>query len=564
MIQVTFFSYTGKPTSVPKTLGTYTESFSVNLITDAFPALTVTIELAELVKGNYCIFRYPDKLATGGTRIFYWFVGEPVKFQNLYRYELSLDVLQTYWGGVKGLTQMIERSASIVPDNDLTDNKWAIGKKLGYNIYYGSLNDTTSPIKKSFPSNVRNIVLTTASNGGTLRAGNVLVDQTNHAFSNSYAISYDTSMAFSSWMWSHDLSTNLKKWFSDPAQSIISARVFPFEITNTGSQTQIVVGDLVAEDGSHPITGRKLDDGTMTIDMGYVEVHRDYNDFRDYAPYSSYKLWLPYVGYHDLNPAEFFSSGKCYIKYNVDLISGETVITLSASNTGNRTAHQIITTSLGMQLPISESGYANIQKNLLTGATNMALTMAMFHPQVQTSSTYTPGSRTVGETHSADFGGLPVPITQETNPVPYYGGYGTDAVFPAEWAEVTYTEGFTTDKRKLYFSPYSRRSWLHGMSALINDFAKPSPAKTTGNLGTAVYNTLKNSPFIIKYLVTPLNDSYQKEKYGKLVMTPSKIEDCRGYCKIHECNIEMMGLPYVVYQELVNCLESGFYIESEG
>lgn len=91
----------------------------------------------------------------------------------------------------------------------------------------------------------------------------------------------------------------------------------------------------------------------ITYDFGSIAVPATYGDYRDWT-LISYKLYLPFVGVIDLNPADVIGK-TLYLKYQINLTDGSAVCMLATSPiTGPDNSGNIFTTSAswGYDIPV--------------------------------------------------------------------------------------------------------------------------------------------------------------------------------------------------------------------
>ena len=105
------------------------------------------------------------------------------------------------------------------------------------------------------------------------------------------------------------------KWFYGVRPSITTART-----------SKITLGNVVVDKVSAPVYNGDF----VQVYMGYTEVVREYEDYRDYTNVR-YQAYIPMVGVIDLDPAQVV--GKyLHLLYTVNLTDGSAVVTLAISN----------------------------------------------------------------------------------------------------------------------------------------------------------------------------------------------------------------------------------------
>ena len=114
-------------------------------------------------------------------------------------------------------------------------------------------------------------------------------------------------------------------------------------------------------------------------DFGYIDIptelaSRMRGDYLDYAPFVKYQLYLPYVGYVDLNPNDIID-GKLGIQLNLNIITGEGLYVVYTDDNdkhqkvdGTEDGPQVIFTipcQLGLEVPITPSVMQNLVRSVV-------------------------------------------------------------------------------------------------------------------------------------------------------------------------------------------------------
>ena len=100
---------------------------------------------------------------------------------------------------------------------------------------------------------------------------------------------------------------------------VVGLSVFPFVITATGYQ-EIKINLC----GVHLTTGvssHYSNSQFVTLDMGSLEVKKYWDNCLDFDPFTSISLYLPYIGYVDLDTDEVMGK-TIQVKYNIDIFTG--------------------------------------------------------------------------------------------------------------------------------------------------------------------------------------------------------------------------------------------------
>ena len=105
------------------------------------------------------------------------------------------------------------------------------------------------------------------------------------------------------------------KWFYGVRSSVAATR-----------QSKVTLGNVVLDSTISPVHNGDF----VQVYMGYVNVTREYGDYRDYTNVR-YQTYIPMVGVIDLDPAQVVGK-DIHLLYTVNLTDGSAVVTLAISN----------------------------------------------------------------------------------------------------------------------------------------------------------------------------------------------------------------------------------------
>ena len=105
------------------------------------------------------------------------------------------------------------------------------------------------------------------------------------------------------------------KWFYGVRSSVSATR-----------QSKVTLGNVVLDGVITPVHNGDF----VQVYMGYVNVPREYNDYRDYTNVQ-YHAYIPMVGDIDLDPSQVVGK-DLHLLYTVNLTDGSAIVTLAVSN----------------------------------------------------------------------------------------------------------------------------------------------------------------------------------------------------------------------------------------
>ena len=100
---------------------------------------------------------------------------------------------------------------------------------------------------------------------------------------------------------------------------IIGLSIFPFTIAATGAKE--VKLNLMGIHLTTGVTCHYSDSQFVTLNMGSIDVKKYWDNCLDYDPYTRISIYLPYVGYVDLDTDEVMGK-EMTVKYNIDIVTG--------------------------------------------------------------------------------------------------------------------------------------------------------------------------------------------------------------------------------------------------
>ena len=124
--------------------------------------------------------------------------------------------------------------------------------------------------------------------------------------------------AFTNFIYSSPTSIidNFKKIWANPMDNIISLGTVPFNVTTTTPEEVKFCG-VPSGISMAPIASQYIQ-----IDCGYKKIDKYWDGALDYNNYTKIKLFLPFIGFIDLNTDDA-NGATVTIKYNIDLYTGD-------------------------------------------------------------------------------------------------------------------------------------------------------------------------------------------------------------------------------------------------
>lgn len=159
---------------------------------------------------------------------------------------------------------------------------------------------------------------------------------------------------------------------NNPIENIISCKAIPYAIS--GTTQEITLGNVKTG-----VNGEKISQNFSKQTIGSVAIAEHYHNFLDYAPYTNVIVYLPYIGFKELD-ASLVMGKTIRIEYTLDVITGGCLAQIYVGKirlyefTGNIGVDISITASNRAQV---ESAYINAGVGVVSSAMSGNVTGAV-------------------------------------------------------------------------------------------------------------------------------------------------------------------------------------------
>lgn len=186
--------------------------------------------------------------------------------------------------------------------------------------------------------------------------------------------------ALGRFLWSDGLDLNtFKKLFNDPFDTLLGLSIIPIVPPTSGTK-KIMFGNLDSGVSAKVISHQFVPD----VDMGTVTLGEVYNGALDYSPFTTVSIYLPFIGYRELNVQDIMNS-KIHLVYKFDVLTGGCIAELYVDHlkTGNKSkdnskfkwgAHSGLLASFegqcAVNIPLASQDYTNTIRAMI-GAVGM-------------------------------------------------------------------------------------------------------------------------------------------------------------------------------------------------
>lgn len=197
-------------------------------------------------------------------------------------------------------------------------------------------------------------------------------------------------------LWSEDFFSNILLLNNSPIENILSCKLLPLSLN--GSESTVKIGNV-----DMGINGNRLSKTVYRYNIGTITIPRVSNmGFLNYAPYTSIVIFLPFIGFKELNTSDIMGR-NISVDYIVDVITGACKAIITVNNyqcyefDGN----------CGIDIPLTagnrsqvEMGYvksavgvvSNIASKNIGGAISSGISGAMQQYHYSTNGSYSPAT----------------------------------------------------------------------------------------------------------------------------------------------------------------------------
>lgn len=165
-------------------------------------------------------------------------------------------------------------------------------------------------------------------------------------------------------LWGSNIFDKFSLVNNNPIENIISCKSIP--INTDGANQEIVLGNVATG-----VNGEKISNNFAKQTIGSIAINEHYHNFLDYAPYTNIILYLPYIGFKELDTTLVMNK-TLQVIYTVDAITGGCLAQVYV----NSVRLYEFTGNVGIDIPITASNRAQVEAGYIqagVGATASAL-----------------------------------------------------------------------------------------------------------------------------------------------------------------------------------------------
>lgn len=175
--------------------------------------------------------------------------------------------------------------------------------------------------------------------------------------------------SFGAWLWSSNFVDQLLKVFNNPMESIIGLhKVYASPVI--GGTSNIKVGYL-----DSGVSSKFVSNQYTKIDCGTINLQEYFGNVFDYAPYTTIELYLPCIGFVQLDVANVMRS-SINITYTVDVLTGACLAEVNVRRDNSGGVLYSYSGNCASQYPLSSGSYMGIVSSVIGVAGSIVGTVA--------------------------------------------------------------------------------------------------------------------------------------------------------------------------------------------
>lgn len=165
-------------------------------------------------------------------------------------------------------------------------------------------------------------------------------------------------------LWGSNIFDNFSLICNNPIENIISCKSIPLSLD--GSTQKIILGNV-----DTGVNGDKVSNNFAKQNIGSIAITEKYHNFLDYSPYTNVIIYLPYVGFKELD-TNLVMGKTLSISYTVDIITGGCLCQI----TSNNVKLYEFNGNMGIDIPITASNRAQVEAGYISSGIGIASSVA--------------------------------------------------------------------------------------------------------------------------------------------------------------------------------------------
>lgn len=174
------------------------------------------------------------------------------------------------------------------------------------------------------------------------------------------------------YLWSTDFISLITNMFNAPIDAVIGLHTLYYGGSlPLGSNEIIKLGAVLAQSETVTCTGTRVTNQFMKFECGSVAIPEYYGNVEDYAGYSKCEIFLPFIGFRELDINEIMG-GSVFVKYGIDIFTGACVATVGVMRDGVSNALYAFEGNCAIQQPVTSADYSRLISGIISAGVAIA------------------------------------------------------------------------------------------------------------------------------------------------------------------------------------------------
>lgn len=154
--------------------------------------------------------------------------------------------------------------------------------------------------------------------------------------------------------------------FSTPSEYLVSIKAFPFDLSKLAKDSPSTQNiHLGVEDTGIEANVYNLIKPSLNLGTYKFELKDNVNEFLNFAPYTKLTVYLPYIGFVELDPNEVMGFTVSF-DYAIDLDSGEVTCAISVIDNGYPYVVKTVVGKIAVDIPFGSTNAREVYKQFVT------------------------------------------------------------------------------------------------------------------------------------------------------------------------------------------------------
>lgn len=176
----------------------------------------------------------------------------------------------------------------------------------------------------------------------------------------SYEVTDSNLQKLGAYLWGATFFDNIKLLNNSPIENIVGCKVMPCSVSSTTSS--IVIGNVDTKVNGDRVTNIPI------VNVGSFNYRGYYGNFLDYAPYTQAYIFLPFIGFVELDPAQY-TGHEISVKYAFDVVMGQCKAMLFCDDIYVQSYEGVC----GIDVPLVASDRAQVEGGMVSGMASAAI-----------------------------------------------------------------------------------------------------------------------------------------------------------------------------------------------